>query len=264
MFRGECDSDCDARHHIAVDRQQKKTTTFGDQLQKFSTQEFKTAAKDSFKCLSEGSDCYTINRGDSRWWVIKPTKPTGVTAPMTILLTLRDFVLDDNLDKVTVYTRTGGVASKQMTLTGLRPYKLTQNKTTCELCSTPCRRHIADSGTIEYPPTPGSVKQTCMWIIETSQTAVFVNSIIAQGLNDTFVIESCFDYDCQSTALFNPMQPASWSGPSLAPIIRVTYTHGTYPALPSTVNYGSFSIQWNAIAGSLNNEGPPNNGGSMY
>jgi hypothetical protein len=158
-----------------------------------------------------GPECTHIRRGQSKWWVISPSRSIpGLVAPTRIGLALRDAVLEDALDVLDIYTRTGGVTTKVTSLTGMSPLRgrasyVPHALSPCSGCLAQCRRFTAATGKISnwYGDSGYPNLANCTWIIDTgssrSVTITFDKFLTEEG-GDIVTIEACEDALCDRVA----------------------------------------------------------------
>jgi hypothetical protein len=160
------------------------------------------------RCVaSRDPQCHVFGRGESKWWIISPKGSQQTMSPdqttKRFILALRDLVLEDSLDILTIYTRTNGTVSKVKSISGLSPVK-NHERLMCSKCQTDCKTQIGASGTISEKATKRTLDTHCTWIVDATAVGykyvtLWSSSFQLRSTN-LLSMETCADNTCVSVS----------------------------------------------------------------
>ncbi len=181
---------------------------------------------------NSGEACSVFGRGQSKWWIISPPKQPGDK----IFIAFREVILDDNLDVLSIYTRTNNVTTKETSLTGASPFSYHKAEK-CTGCMSSCGLYVGAAGNIlEWSNQTRNGRSTCVWIIDAASLGFLYLYLdfeveMLRG-TDQMTITRCWrsDSSCQRrTRVLSPYRPGSFY--SETGIIKITWNsagHGSY------------------------------------
>jgi hypothetical protein len=159
------------------------------------------------RCVNKrGGECDNFGRQQSKWWIISPKESTSTkqqaarspkSSSKSIVLAIRDLVLEDSLDVLSIYARTNTTVQKVKTISGLSPLK-NHGALRCSKCQ--CKTKVGASGTITDKRTSKTFGIDCTWVINTREIGfkyLMINTASSVLKQPTAVaVETCMDQAC--------------------------------------------------------------------
>jgi hypothetical protein len=200
------------------------------------------------RCLTKrtGSGaCDTFGRQQSRWWKISPKGRKG----QGIALAIREVVLEDSLDTLTIYSRMNDTVSKVSTISGLSPFR-NHDVLRCSKCATACATQTGASGTITEKASAEKKDVYCTWILDAATQPLgykyLVISFSQFTLKSNFVtIETCMDKACISAS--DKFQVVSADTLAAAPYISRTGMARVLFSSQKVARSENFKLEWKGI-----------------